>query len=652
MFNSSIFKDKILSCGPKRRTLTGKFAVIVSILSVLWVSYHVVLSSGLFIMYPMQVKIIHLAFALVLCFFYVPPLKKLASRPPLYLDYILIALVAISLGYLFFRYETIVRMAGRFSTMDIVMGVIALAVLLEAARRSISPGLFILAVFALTYAFWGRSFPVPFRHVGFNITALTRHLMLTGEGVFGFVLGVSAEIIIVFIVFGSVLQEVKIADFFYDLSMSIAGKSIGGPAKVAVIFSSLMGMVSGETSANVATTGAFTIPLMKKMGYKPYFAGAVETAASAGGQIMPPIMGATAFVIADALGVPYLRIVTAAIIPAILYYVGVFSSVHFRAAKLGLYSHPEEKLPDFFDVMLKRGFMLLPIIGIITLLVMNYTPTVSAFWGGITVSIILTSINPDTRLNSEKIVNLMERAAKTAMNLAIAMAIVGILVGVASLTGITMTISDKIFGLAGGSMGLALFLTMIVAIILGMGVPTTPAYVLASISAAPVLLKMGLPPIISHMFVFYFAVMSALTPPVCTGAYTAAGLAGANPNKVGFTSLRLAIGGFIVPFLFVFNNSILLTGEYTFFGLIAILVSTVAGLITLSATYEGYLFHRLTLPVRLLMAGSVILLLTPGVITDVTGWIILGSVLLVNYRSRPDPEDSEEGVLKAEEKGY
>lgn len=626
-------KDKVLSYGPKRRTLSGPLAVLASVISVVWVTFHVVLSSGVVQMFPMQVKIFHLCFALILCFLFTPPLKRMADRSPLLIDYALILLAVISLGYLFFRYESLVRMAGRYSPIDIVMGVIALLVLLEAARRAISPGLFFLAVFALVYAFYGRSFPMPFKHVGFDVSALTRHLMLTGEGVFGFVLGVSAEIIIVFIVFGAVLQEVKIADFFYDLSRSLAGKAVGGPAKVAVIFSSLMGMVSGETSANVATTGAFTIPLMKRMGYKAYFAGAVETAASAGGQIMPPIMGATAFVIADALGVPYLRVVTAAIIPAILYYVGVFATVHFRAVKLGLREDSPEAMPRFLSVMRQRGFMLLPIIGIILMLIRNYTPTVSAFWGGIVLSIVLTSFNSHTRLNTGKIVRLMERAAKTAMSLAVAMAVVGILVGVASITGITMTISDKIFQITGGSMTMGLVLTMIVAIILGMGVPTTPAYVLASISAAPVLLRMGLPDIVAHMFVFYFAVMSALTPPVCTGAYTAAGLAGANPNKVGFTSLRLALGGFIVPFLFVYYNGILLIEGFSIIGLVEIIFSSIAGLIAIAAVYEGYFFNRLSWISRILMALSVILLLTPGVITDLAGWGILLSVLFFNWRA-------------------
>ena len=328
---------------------------------------------------------------------------------------------------------------------------------------------------------------------------------------------------------------------------------------------------------------------------------------------MPPIMGATAFVIADALGVPYLRIVTAAMFPAILYYIGVFATVHFRAAKQGLYEPHPEQLPNFFSVLFKEGYMLLPIGGIVAMLVMEYTPTMAAFWGGIVVAIVLTVFSADTRLNVEKLINIAERSARTAMGLAIAMALVGVLVGVASLTGITMTIADKIFGLSGGWMPAAVILTMVVAIILGMGVPTTPAYVLASISAAPVLMRMGVPDIVAHMFVFYFAVMSALTPPVCTGAYTAAGLAGANPNKVGFTSLRLALGGFIVPLIFINYNSVLLVEGFSIVNLVYIVTAMAIALVLISAAFEGHMLAPLTALWRIGLAVASVLMLLPVV---------------------------------------
>ena len=629
---TALFKNKTISYGTNRRTVSGRLAVVVSLVSIAWIGFHVALSSSIVTALPMQVKITHLAFALVLCFLLVPPLRRWAERPPMAVDYLLILATLASMGYLLFRYEDLARMAGRYNQTDILMGMIGLGILFEAARRTVSDGLFVLAVVAFLYAIFGRSFPMPFMHVGFDLEALTRHLMLTGEGVFGFVLGVSAEIIIVFVVLGAVLQEVKIADFFFRLARSIAGAAVGGPAKVAVLFSSMMGTVSGETSANVATTGAFTIPLMKRVGYQPYFAGAIETAASAGGQIMPPIMGATAFVIADALGVPYLRVVTAAIFPAILYYIGVFATVHFRAAKHGLYEPNPEQLPSFLEVLVKQGYMLLPIGGIVAMLVMEYTPTMAAFWGGIMVAVALTIFSANTRLNAEKLINIAERSARTAMGLAIAMALVGVLVGVASLTGITMTVSDKIFGLSGGWMPAAVVLTMIVAIVLGMGVPTTPAYVLASISAAPVLLRMGVPDIVAHMFVFYFAVMSALTPPVCTGAYTAAGLAGANPNKVGFTSLRLALGGFIVPLIFISYHSVLLVEGFSLLNLVYIVSAIAIALVFVAAAFEGYMFSSLALPLRLAFVGAGILIILPSVPVAATGWALGATLVVVHWR--------------------
>lgn len=629
---TNIFKDKTISYGNGRRTLSGPLAIVVSLISIVWISFHVVLASGVVILLPMQVKITHIMFALCLCFLFAPLLKRWADRGPMTVDYLMIAATVASYGYLLMRYEELARLAGRYNHTDIVVGAIALAILFEAARRVVSGGLFILAVLAFLYAIFGRSLPMPFTHVGFGIKPLVHHLMLTGEGVFGFVLGVSAEIIIVFIVLGAVLQEVKIADFFLNLSRGVAGRSVGGPAKVAVLFSSMMGMVSGETSANVATTGAFTIPLMKRVGYPAYFAGAIETAASAGGQIMPPIMGATAFVIADALGVPYVRVVTAALLPAILYYIGVYATVHFRAVKLGLYEQNPEQLPSFLDVLLKQGYMLLPIGGIVAMLVMEYTPTMAAFWGGIVVAILLTLLNANTRLNPEKLVNIAERSARTAMSLAVAMALVGVLVGVASLTGVTMTISDKIFGLSGGWMPAAVGLTMIVAIILGMGVPTTPAYVLASISAAPVLLRMGIPDIVAHMFVFYFAVMSALTPPVCTGAYTAAGLAGANPNKVGFVSLRLALGGFIVPLIFVGYPSVLLIDDLSIVNLVYIVTTIAVVLVIIAGAFEGVLMSRLSMPSRIALGISAILMLMPSVYLAGPGWVMAGVITFLHWK--------------------
>lgn len=622
---------------PKRRQLSGWQAQLVAVLCIVWASFHLVVASGLILVPPAQLRAVHLGAAMVLCFLLVPGRKgsSLSSVPVL--DWILMAIAAGIMGYMYFRYETLIRMGGRTEPQDIYIGLAGMVILFEAARRTISPGLVALALIALSYVFFGQYLPGDFGHAGFSLRRIVQHIFLSGEGIFGFVLGVSAEIIIVFILFGAVLERVGIANFFNDLANSIAGRSRGGPAKIAVISSALMGMVSGETSANVATTGVFTIPLMKRIGYPPHFAGAVECVASCGGQILPPIMGATAFVIADALGIPYVKLAIAAFLPAVLYFVGVYATVHFRAVSLGLTSLSGDEVPRLLPT-LKRIYLMLPLAGIVVMLMNDYTPTASAFWGGIVVAVLITMMNKQSRLTLEKIGQLMAAACRTGMTLALACAVVGTIVGTASMTGITMTIADSIFSLAGGMLFPALVLTMIVTIILGMGLPTTAAYVLASISAAPVLLRMGLPELPTHLFVLYYGALSALTPPVCTGAYTAAGLAGASPTKTGLASVRLALSGFLVPFLFLYNQELVLLGDWKSFALLDAFVSAALGLVCISAALEGALFERLSMPVRLILFAAGLLMAIPESLTNYAGYAIAGVLCLYYWMKQKNAE--------------
>ena len=622
---------------PKRRQLSGWQAQLVAVLCIVWASFHLVVASGLILVPPAQLRAVHLGAAMVLCFLLVPGRKgsSLSSVPVM--DWILMAIAAGIMGYMYFRYETLIRMGGRTEPQDIYIGLAGMVMLFEAARRTISPGLVVLALIALAYVFFGQYLPGDFGHAGFSLRRIVQHIFLSGEGIFGFVLGVSAEIIIVFILFGAVLERVGIANFFNDLANSIAGRSRGGPAKIAVISSALMGMVSGETSANVATTGVFTIPLMKRIGYPPHFAGAVECVASCGGQILPPIMGATAFVIADALGIPYVKLAIAAFLPAVLYFVGVYATVHFRAVALGLTSLSGDDVPRLLPT-LKRIYLMLPLAGIVVMLMNDYTPTASAFWGGIVVAVLITMMNKQSRLTLEKIGQLMAAACRTGMTLALACAVVGTIVGTASMTGITMTIADSIFSLAGGMLFPALVLTMIVTIILGMGLPTTAAYVLASISAAPVLLRMGLPELPTHLFVLYYGALSALTPPVCTGAYTAAGLAGASPTKTGLASVRLALSGFLVPFLFLYNQELVLLGDWKSFALLDAFVSAALGLVCISAALEGALFERLSMPVRLILFAAGLLMAIPESLTNYAGYAIAGVLCLYYWMKQKNTE--------------
>lgn len=608
-----------------------KFLII---LCLAWASFHLLLAAEVFRLPAVKLRAIHLGAALVMIFVLVPFQKKSREKGPGIIDLAWIAAAIAAMGYTYFRHDSLIRMGGRYSAADIQMGILGLVVLFEAARRVVSPGLVFLAAFMLIYAYFGQSFPEPFNHAGYSVKRIVQHLYLTGEGVFGFILGVSAEIIIVFVLFGAVLDGVGVADLFNGLANALTGRTRGGPAKIAVVSSALMGMVSGETSANVATTGVFTIPLMKKVGYPPHFAGAVECAASAGGQILPPVMGATAFVLADTLGIPYLTLAKAAFLPAILYFVGVFCTVHFRAVKLGLSGLSEDEIPAFGEVV-KDIYLMLPLVGIVVLMLKNYTPVFSAFWGGIVLAVLLSFFKKSTRMNPSKAVYCATKACSTAMNLAVACALVGTVVGVASLTGVTMTIADAIFKVTGGALFPGLLMTMLVALVLGMGLPTTAAYVLTAISAVPVLLRLGMPEIHSHLFVFYFGVLSALTPPVCTGAYTAAGLAGADPNLTGFTGVRLAISGFIVPFLFMFDRELLITADASWWLVLQAFVSAAIGVYLFSAVLEGVWFAPLNFPLRILLGAGALLFIWPETILSFVGF---GVVVLCFFLVRREPK--------------
>lgn len=617
--------------GVVKRDLVGWAAKIAVTAGVLWGIFHLAAAAQLFFMPPAKLRAIHLGFALFICFILAPFGRKSPMDRPSVSDWLLAVGSAVTLALTAWRYDTLVTMGGRYHTIDIVLGIIGILVLFEASRRVVSPGLVLFTAGLVAYGYYGEYFPDAFQHAGFSVNRLVQHLYLSGEGVFGFVLGVSAEIIVVFVIFGSVLQEVRVADFFYEFANAIAGGLRGGAAKVGIISSSMMGMVSGETSSNVATTGAFNIPLMKRAGYQPEFSGAVEVAAACGGQIMPPVMGATAFVIADALGMPYGQLALAALIPALMYYVGVYAQVHFRAVKLDLRGLSKEDLPRLLDVLKRKGYMLLPILGIVALLISKYTPTFAAFWGGIVVAIAITAFKKDTRLDLNRAVIILARASRTAMVLAVTCALVGIIVGIFSLTGITLTLADIIFKMAGGNTFVILALTAVVALILGLGLPTTATYVLTAISAAPVLLKLGVTPFVSHMFVFYFGVLSALTPPVATGAFTAAALAGADPDRTGWQSLKLALSGFVAPFLFIYDPRLLPLSLGAYAAAIEPFLRACLGLTAISAAIEGAWLVRCGWPVRIAFAVGGLLTALPGTSLTFAGLALLIAAFAYHY---------------------
>ncbi len=613
-----------------RKNITNAQLKTTIFLSIIWIGFHMLTAAQIIYLTPHKIRIIHLGFALIMVFLLTPFGRKSDMTKFGGLDVFLALSVAAAFIIAFFRYDVLIQMGGRYDMIDIYIGIICIILLFEAARRVSSPGLIVLALIALMYVFFGQYLSGGLSHTGFTIKRVVQHLFLTGEGVFGFALGVSAETIVVFVIFGALLQEVGIADYFYDLSNALAGRTRGGPAKVAVMSSSLMGMISGETSANVATTGAFTIPLMKRVGYSSNFAGAVECAASAGGQILPPVMGATAFMLADTLGIPYINLAIAAVLPALLYFTSVFFGVHFRAVRLNLRGNDEDTKGS--KDLLKKSYLMLPLAGIVVFMIMDYTPTFAAFWGGIGTAVVISFFNKETRLNPEKISRIMYKSARTAMSLAVATAVVGIIVGVFSITGVSMTMARLIFKTAGGIKIITLFLTMVVAIILGMGLPTSAAYVLASISAAPALTLAGIDLLPAHLFVFYFGCMSTITPPVATGAYTAAGLSGGNANTTGFISLRLAMAGFIVPFVFIYIPDLLLGPSVNLLQTVFGFTATFVGLIYLCSALEGAFFDVISNYERLIFAFIGILLVFPNVQISLFGMLLAVGLFFYKYR--------------------
>lgn len=568
----------------------------------------------------------HLGFTMV-AIFLLYPFRRGSPRDRFSaVDMLLAAASLVVNGYLIVNFNAIVSRGAKVTVIEYYLGIAAILLVLEAGRRVLGYGLPVLASVFLLYCHYGRYAPGLFMHRGYPVERIIQHMYLVPEGIYGTALGVSATFVFLFILFGAFLNESGGAQFFNDLALSAAGRMTGGPAKVAIFASGLLGTINGSSIANTATTGAFTIPLMKKVGYKPHFAGAVEAAASTGGQIMPPVMGAAAFIMAEFLGISYTWIIKAAIVPAVLYYFGIFMSVHFVAKKEKLKGLPREILPDLKMVMKARGHLIVPIIIVIFLLVTGRTPVFSAFWGTLSV-IAVSCIRKETRMSPSKILAALEAGARSALGVAIACAIVGFVIGTSSLTGLGLTISNNLVELAGGNVLLTLILAMIGSLILGMGLPTTANYIVTSTIVAPALIKLEILPIAAHMFVFYFGIIADITPPVCLAAFTGAGIAGASPAKTGLTATKLAIAAFILPYMFVYSPQLLLQ-DVTLGGMIGILVTSVIGIACVAGSTMGYFITNDNLLERVLLLASGLLMIKPGLTTDIIGFALAGIVVL------------------------
>ena len=608
------------------RALEGWQAKLVSLIAIAMSCFHFY-TSGFGLLLAQKQGAVHLAFTLCLVFLLYPATSKQSktSGIPFY-DFILGAVGVASAMYLVVFFNDLTTRAGLPTQTDLIMGFLLIVTLLEATRRISNPVLPCLAIVALLYCYVGRSLPEMIAHRGFSIPRIVNHMYLGTEGIFGTPLEVSSTFVFMFILFGAVLEKTGLGKFIIDLSMALAGWSTGGPAKVAVVSSGLMGTVSGSSVANVCTTGMFTIPLMKSVGYEPHFAGAVEAVASTGGQIMPPVMGAGAFIMAQFLGVPYIEVALAAVVPALLYYFAVMVQVHFEATRLGLKGIPWSQLPPLWPLLKSKGFLLIPLIAIIYFLLAGYTPLKAAF-NGILVSFVLSWLNKETRLTPPRIMEAFETGARGAIGVACACATVGMVVGMGTLTGLALRIANAIVTLAGGSKILTLFYTMLASIVLGTGLPTTANFIVTSTMAAPALFKLGVPAKAAYMFVFYFGIAADLTPPVALAAYAGSGIAGSDPMKTGVTAFKLALAGFLVPYVYVYNPMLLFI-DVVPLEMIQAIFTALLGVFLLAMATIGFYKAHLPWYLRITAFAGALGLLIPGTVSDLAG---LGVLVLIFF---------------------
>ncbi len=638
------------------RTLGGFVGKVVAALAIVFSLFQIY--TAIFgVLDAMIQRSIHLAFAFCLIYLLYPTSKKW-SRTKLHpLDVFLSVLGAGIPIYITVLWTNVLsQRSGSGTPLDIVVGLIGVLLVLEAARRVVGLPIVIVALVFILYAFLGPYIPGKFAHRGVTIKSMVEHFFFTTEGIFGTPIGVSSTFIFLFILFGSFLEKTGLGQFFIDISNAIAGWASGGPAKVAVIASALEGTVSGSSVGNVVGSGSFTIPMMKKLGYKPEFAAAVEATASTGGQIMPPIMGAAAFLMAEFTSIPYGRIALAAIIPAALYFFAVFTQVHFEAKKLGLKGMKRSELPKVGDILLKRGYLVIPLVTIIYLLTEGATPMKAAMWA-IIISVVIASLASIIAVARKKpatfrpidVVKGLEQGARGALGVIAACACAGLIIGVVTKTGLGLKLGEILVQAAGDNLLLVLIFSMITSLILGMGVPTTANYVITSTIAAPAIIMIlnaqalagGYPfPIggaaivlVAHMFVFYFGVLADLTPPVALAAFAGAAIAKADPMKTGVQATKLAIAAFIIPYIFVYNPEMLLFGvaEHPIKAVLMV-ITAIVGIIGLAAGVEGFLLAKMPWFERILAIVGGLLMVIPGFTTDIIGAALLAVFLVMQIR--------------------
>ena len=522
----------------------------------------------------------------------------------------------------------IIKLATRIQTHHVIIGAIGILVLIELCRRCVGVPILCVLGALLIYTFYNQLSYNPSLYQA--LKNIVYKLFYTTNGVIGTPVNVCYTYIVLFIIFGAFLERTGIANFFIALANRLAGWSAGGPAKVAVISSALCGMVSGSSVGNTVTTGSVTIPMMKKTGYHPDFAGAVEAAASTGGQIMPPIMGAAAFLMAEYMDLPYATVAVKAILPAVLYFTGIFISVHLEAKKLGLKGLSKDEMPKW-SFLLRKIYLLAPLVLLVWLVssgakTMQFSAAVS-----ILAAIIVGFLNKDERLTLKKIFEALEAGAKGAITVGVACAIAGMIAGCITVTGLASILINTIVQLAGSATFIGLILTMVCCIVLGMGVPTTANYCIMASTCAPILIKMGFPLVAAHFFVFYFGIVADITPPVALAAYAGSAIAKGNPMKTGINATKLAIAAFIVPYIFAYSPAMLFVNVTSVWAVIQIVLSALLGIFGVAAGLEGFMLRKMNLLFRLICIGGGLGLMIPGALSDLVGLVLIGGVFAIQY---------------------
>lgn len=616
-----------------------------------WVVFGGLLTFSLFQLYtaidkPLMAQLqrsVHLGFALGLVFLLYPARKSMIKTGKVaWYDFIL-SLSGIAVGlYWPIMMEELVMRPGTITSLDFFIGVTAVLLILEATRRTVGLPITIIAILFIIYALYGPYMPGFMAHRGLELDTFVQTMFFTTEGILGTPLAVSSTFIFLFLLFGAFLIKTGVGEYFNDLAAVIAGKRVGGPAKIAIFSSALQGTISGSSVANVVTSGAFTIPMMKRLGYKKEFAGAVEAASSTGGQLMPPIMGAAAFLMVEFIGggITYWDIAKAAAIPAILYFTGIWIMTHFEAKRLGLRGLSDDEIPKKKEILMKI-YLLFPIAAIIILLMTNMSVMRAALIS-IVVTILVSAVRKDTWIGFKGIINALVDGARTALSIAVATACAGIIVGVVTKTGLGLKMANSLVSIAESvatnanvQLLLTLFFTMIASLILGMGAPTTANYVITSTIAAPAIILMGVPELSAHLFVFYFGIVADITPPVALAAFAASGISGGEPIRTGIQSTKLAIAAFIIPYIFVLSPEMLMI-DTTVVGIIWVVFTSICGMIAIGAGMVGFWYRKVYWYERVIAIIAGFLLIYPGGITDTIGLITFVGLLVLQYVIKGD----------------